>query len=417
LRGKTARLNISRFIAQRVAFNSQHSFSRFIIRLAIAATAISVMAMILTIAFTKGFQHAIATKMYSFSGHIRVQRFEPEKSAISEDKPVTASDSVLSILKNDPDVESVQAFATKDAILKGPESFEGLKLKGVEPGYSFSHLQEFLKSGKWIQFPDSGYSSEINISSYTANQLKLKTGDKLFTYFIQPDGSKRVRPLIVAGIFKTGIEYYDRVSALVDIRLIQRLNNWGPGEIGGYEIFIRDYSIADSVSNRIFDKLPHLWSSRSITEIYGNIFDWLNLHDTTVIIVIVIMVLVAILNLVTCLIILLLERTHMIGLLKSLGSRDSTIQKVFLYHGALITFGGIILGNLLGLLICWLQQHYGFITLPEDTYFISTAAVRITWQQVCWVNAGTFIICFTILLLPSFFIIRRLTPVQAIAFD
>jgi lipoprotein-releasing system permease protein len=410
-------LNISRFIARRVAFNSQHSFSRFIIRLAIAATAISVMAMILTIAFTKGFQYAIATKMYSFSGHIRVQRFEPEKSAISEDKPVTASDSVLSILKNDPDVESVQAYATKDAILKGPESFEGLKLKGVEPGYSFAHLQDFLKSGKWIQFPDSGYSSEINISSYTARQLKLKTGDKLFTYFIQPDGSKRVRPLVVAGIFKTGIEYYDRVSALVDIRLIQRLNNWDPGEIGGYEIFIKDYTKADSVSNRIFDKLPHLWSSRSISEIYGNIFDWLNLHDTTVIIVIIIMVLVAILNLVTCLIILLLERTNMIGLLKSLGSRDSTIQKVFLYHGALITFGGIILGNLFGLLICWLQQHYGFITLPEDTYFISTAAVRITWQQIFWVNAGTFVICFTILLLPSYFIIRRLSPVQAIAFD
>jgi len=410
-------LNISRFIARRVAFNSQHSFSRFIIRLAIAATAISVMAMILTIAFTKGFQHAIATKMYSFSGHIHVQHFEPEKSAIAEETPVKMNDSVLFILKNDPDVASVHAFATKDAILKGPESFEGLKLKGVSADYSFDRLRDFLQSGRWIHFPDSGYSNEINLSSYTANQLKLKTGDKLFTYFIQPDGSKRVRPMVVAGIFKTGIEYYDRVSALVDIRLIQRLNNWGPGEIGGYEVFIKDYTMADSVSNRIFDKLPHLWNSRSVTEIYGNIFDWLNLHDTTVVIVIIIMVLVAILNLVTCLIILLLERTQMIGLLKSLGSRDRTIQQVFLYHGALITFGGIILGNFAGLLICWLQQHYGFITLPEDTYFISTAAVRITWQQICWVNAGTFVICFSVLLLPSYFIIRRLSPVQAIAFD
>jgi lipoprotein-releasing system permease protein len=410
-------LNISRFIARRIAFNSEHSFSRFIIRLAIAATAISVMAMILTIAFTKGFQHAISEKMYSFSGHIRVQRFEPEKSAITEEKPLTINDSVLFILQQDPDVESVQAYATKDAILKGPESFEGLKLKGVERGYSFAHLQTFLQSGRWIRFPDSGYSSEINLSAYTANQLKLKTGDKLFTYFIQPDGSKRVRSMVVAGIFKTGIEYYDQVSALVDIRLIQRLNNWGPRDIGGYEIFIRDYRIADSVSNRIFDKLPHLWNSRSINEIYGNIFDWLNLHDTTVIIVIVIMVLVAVLNLVTCLIILLLERTHMIGLLKSLGARDRTIQQVFLYHGALITFGGIILGNLFGLLSCWLQQRYGIITLPEETYFISTAAVRITWQQVCWVNAGTFMICFAVLLLPSFYIIRRLSPVKAIAFE
>ena len=410
-------MNISRFIARRVAFNSQHSFSRFIIRLAIAATAISVMAMILTIAFTKGFQHAIATKMYSFSGHIHVQRFEPEKSAIAEETPVTINDSVLLILKNDPDVESVQAFATKDAILKGPESFEGLKLKGVPAGYSFDHLQSFLQSGRWIHFPDSGYSNEINISTYTANQLKLKTGDKLFTYFIQPDGSKRVRPMVVAGIFKTGIEYYDQINALVDIRLIQRLNNWSAGEIGGYEVFVKDYTMADSVSNRIFDKLPHLWNSRSIDEIYGNIFDWLNLHDTTVVIVIIIMVLVAILNLVTCLIILLLERTQMIGLLKSLGSRDRTIRRIFLYHGALITFGGLILGNIAGLLICWLQQRYGFIRLPEETYFISTAAVKITWLQICLVNAGTFVICFAVLLLPSFFIIRRLSPVKAITFD
>ncbi len=151
--------------------------------------------------------------------------------------------------------------------------------------------------------------------------------------------------MIVAGTFKTGIENYDRVNALVDIRLIQRLNNWTNREIGGYEIFIKDYSMADSVSNRIFDKLPRRWNSQSITEIYGSLFDWLNLQDTTIIIVIVIMVLVAILNLVTCLIILLLERTRMIGLLKSLGSRDRTIQQVFLYHGALITFGGIIAGQ------------------------------------------------------------------------
>jgi len=410
-------LNFPGFIARRIAFNSQHSFSRFIIRLATAATAISVMAMILTIAFAVGFKYAISNKMYGFSGHIRVQHFEPEKAEISEEKPVLMNDTVLSNIQNDPEVVSVHAFASKDAILKGPESFEGLKLKGVDKGYSFDHLQEFLMAGRWIRFPDSGYSNEINISSYTANQLKLKVGDKLFTYFIQPDHSKRVRPMIVAGIFKTGIENYDRVNALVDIRLIQRLNNWTTQEIGGYEIFIRDYSNADSVSNRIYDKLPHGWNSQSITEIYENIFDWLNLQDTTIIIVIIMMVLVAILNLVTCLIILLLERTHMIGLLKSLGSRDSSIQQIFLYHGALITFGGILLGDFLGLLIYWLQNRYGFIKLPEESYFISTAAVRISWQQVCWVNLGTFIVCFAILLLPSFFIIRKLTPVKAIAFN
>ncbi len=410
-------MNFSRFIAGRLAFNRQHSFSRFIIRLAIAATAISVMAMILTIAFAVGFKYAIAEKMFGFSGHIRVTHYNLENTDTALVKPAEGSDSVLMLLKSDPAATYVSAFATKDAILKGPESFEGLKLKGVDSGYAFAHLNEFLKSGRWIHFPDSGYSNEINISSYTADQLKLKTGDKLFSYFIQPDGSKRVRPLVVAGIFKTGIENYDRVNALVDIRLIQRLNNWSAGEIGGYEIFIRDYEMADSVSNRMYSKLPHLWDSHSIAEIYRSIFDWLNLQDTTIVIVIVMMVMVAILNLVTCLIILLLERTHMIGLLKSMGSRDRNIQRIFLYHGALITFGGILLGDFFGLLICWVQNRFGFITLPEDSYFISTAAVRINWQQVAWVNLGTFVVCFIVLLIPSFFIIRRLSPVKAIAFN
>jgi lipoprotein-releasing system permease protein len=375
------------------------------------------MAMILTIAFTQGFQDAIAQKMYGFSGHIRVQHFEPERVDIAEEQPIAANDTVLQAIRADPEVLTAQPFATKYAIVKGPESFEGLLLKGINKNYNFHHLQGFLKSGHWISFPDTAYSNEINLSSYTANQLNLHTGDKLFTYFIQPNGSPRVRPMKVAGIFKTGIEDYDRINAIVDIRLIQRLNNWQPNEIGGYEIFIKDYQMADSISNRIFYKLPPGWNSRSISEIYGNIFDWINLQDTTIAIVIIIMVLVAILNLVTCLIILLLERTHMIGLLKSLGAPDKTIQRVFVFHGALITFGGLILGNGLGLLICWLQQRYGFITLPEDSYFISTAAVKIAWQQVLWVNLGTFLICFAILLIPSFMIIRKLTPVKAMRFD
>src|SRR5450631_197964 len=172
-------LNLPRFIARRIAFNSEHSFSRFIIRLAITATAISVMAMILTIAFAQGFKYAIGEKMYAFSGHIRVQYFDAGKTEIAEEKPIAINDTVFSIIKNDPEVISVHAYATKDAILKSRESFEGLKLKGVEPAYSFAHMQRFLKSGSWIHFPDSGYSSEINVSAYTANKLNIKTGDKL----------------------------------------------------------------------------------------------------------------------------------------------------------------------------------------------------------------------------------------------
>lgn len=408
-------MNVAAFIAKRIAFNKQQSFSRFIIRLAIAATTISVAAMLLTLAFTNGFQYEISRKMFSFSGHLRVKHYEPSRTAIAEETPVERNDTVVRILQSDPQVKTVQAFAARNAIIKGPESIEGVLLKGVEKNYDFSNLEGFLKSGSWLQFPDSGYSSQINLSVYTANQLRVKAHDRVFVYFIQPDGSRRVRPVTVAGTFKTGIEDYDKTFAIADLRLIQRLNDWSPSEIAGYEVFLRDYNLLDSTGNRLFQELPGGWNVRSTREIYANIFDWLNLQNTTIAIVLIIMIIVAILNLITCLIILLLERTHMIGILKAIGSRDRSIQRIFLYHGAIITLFGILFGNLMGLSICWLQTRYGFITLPEDAYFISKAVVRLEWWHIVLVNAGTFLVCFVVLMIPTV-ITRKIQPARAISF-
>ncbi|HMH32811.1 MAG TPA: FtsX-like permease family protein [Puia sp.] len=408
-------MNVAAFIAKRIAFNKQQSFSRFIIRLAIVATSISVAAMLLTFAFTNGFQYAIAQKMFSFSGHIRVQQFEASKATIAEEMPMTGNDTVLQVLRAEPEVMTIQPFATKNAIIRGNESIETVLLKGVDQHYDFKQLDPFLQSGRWIQFPDSGYSNEINLSSYTASQLKLHPNDKIVTYFIQPDGSRRARPMKVAGIFKTGIEDYDKLIAIADLRLIQRLNNWNKDEIGGYEIFLKDYHKLDSVSSRIFSQLPDTWNSRTIEEIYPGIFDWLNLQDTSIAITIIIMIIVAILNLITCLIILLLERTRMIGLLKAVGSSNGSIQKIFLYHGAVITISGMLFGNIAALLLCWLQQRYGFITLPEDAYFISKAVVKLAWWHIALIDTGTFVICFLVLMIPTI-IIRNIQPARAIAF-
>ncbi|MES1221075.1 MAG: FtsX-like permease family protein [Bacteroidota bacterium] len=408
-------MNVSAFIAGRIAMNRQQSFSRFIIRLAIAATIISVGAMILTVAFTNGFQYAISRKVYSFWGHIRVQRYEPDKVAIAEETPIEVNDTVLSLLHSNKNIKSIQPFGTKNAIIKGPESIEGVLLKGVEKKYDFNALNSFLKEGRWIRFSDTGYSNEINLSAYTAKQLKLKTNDKIFVYFIQPDGSRRVRQMVIAGIFKTGIEDYDKLIAICDLALIQRLNNWNKNEIGGYEIFVNNTEMIDSVNNEMLRELPQEWNSRTIMDVYQNIFDWLNLQDKTVAIVIIIMAIVAILNLITCLLILALERTRMVGILKAIGAGDVTVQKIFLYHGGIITVSGIIFGNIFGLLVCWLQQRYGFITLPEDSYFISKAIVKLEWWHVALINAGTFIICFLTLIIPTF-IIRKLQPVKAIQF-
>jgi lipoprotein-releasing system permease protein len=408
-------LNVAAFIARRIAFNRQRSFSRFIIRLAITATVISVAAMLLTLAFTNGFQYAISQKVYNLWGHIRVQHFSPNSAIITEELPIDKNDTVLRTLRDNKDVQTVQAFATKNAIVRSSEGIQGVMLKGVERDYDFKNLSGFLKSGRWIHFPDSGYSNDIVLSSYTANQLKIKLGDKIMIYFIRLGESPRVRPMNVSGIFKTGIEDYDKLIAIGDLKLIQRLNNWNANQIGGYEIFVKDYRKADTVNNLIFDQLPQAWSSRTIEDVYPNIFDWLNLQNITIAIVLVIMIVVATLNLVTCLIILVLERTRMIGILKAVGTPNLSIQQIFLYQGAIITLFGMAIGNAAGLLICWLQQRYGFITLPEEAYFISKAVVKLEWWHILLVNGGTFLICFLVLMIPTV-VVRRMQPARAIQF-
>jgi len=406
-------MNVAAFIARRIAFNRQRSFSRFIIRLAIAATVISVAAMLVTLAFTNGFQYAVGQKVFNFWGHIRVQHFPPATGTLAEELPIQKNDTVLRMLRSNSDIRTVQAFATKNAVIRSKEGFEYVLLKGVERDYAFDNLQGFLKSGRWPRFTDSGYSNEIVLSAYTAGQLKISAGDKVQVYFIQ--SPPRVRPVVVTGIFKTGIEDYDKSIAIGDLKLIQRLNNWTPGEIGGYELFAKDYRDADRADSIIFSQLPQAWGSRTTEEIYPNIFQWLDLQNTTIVLVLIIMIVVATLNLVTCLIILVLERTRMIGILKAVGTPNLSIQRIFLYQGSYITVFGLVLGNLVGLLICWLQDRYGFIRLREEAYFISKAVVKLEWWHIVLVNAGTFIICFLVLMIPTI-VVRRMQPARAIQF-
>ncbi|MBS1565287.1 MAG: ABC transporter permease, partial [Bacteroidetes bacterium] len=310
---------------------------------------------------------------------------------------------------------SVNPFATKSAVLKTDESIEGVLFKGVEKDYRVSHLGQFMQEGRWPLFPDSSYSREIVLSAPIAKALKLKVGDKVFIYFIQGNGkSPRANRLTVSGIYNTGIEEYKNI-ALGDIRLIQRLNEWSETEIGGYEIFLHHYKRMDKTSEEVFKQLPAGWNSKTIREIYPNIFDWLDLQDNTIVLVLSIMTVVAVLNLIVCLIILVLERTRMIGVLKALGMPNQQLQAVFLYHGSIITISGILFGNLLALLLCWLQQRYGFIKLPEEMYYISKAEVRLEWWHFLLVDGGTFLICFLILFIPTL-IVWRVQPVKAIQF-
>jgi lipoprotein-releasing system permease protein len=409
-------LNIPRFIAQRIAFNPERSFSRFIIRLAVIATTLSVATMIVALSFTEGFQWVISQKVISFWGHIRVEHYEPEQTIIAEETPIDKNDTVLAAIHADPRVGYIDAFATKSAMLKTNEGIEGILFKGVEKDFHFDRLSAFLRQGHWVDFPDSGYSHEVDLSEYTASQLKLHVGDGVLIYFIQPNAPPRARKLQVAGIYKTGIEEYDHNFCLGDLRLIRRLNDWDSTKIGGYEVFVTDYRQTDTINKSLREVLPPEWNSQTIENVYPNIFDWLNLQNRTEVLILIIMTVVAVLNLITCLIILVLERTRMVGILKAVGSNDFIIQRIFLAHAAFITGWGIFLGTALGLGLCWVQEKTGLIKLDEDAYYVPVAPVKIIYWQVGLVDLGTLVICFLVLLIPVQ-LIRRISPVRAIRFN
>ena len=374
--------------------------------------------MIVTLSFVNGFQETVSQKVFSFWGHVRIGYRQPLKASIAEEVPIEEKDSLVHSIRMMPEVTSIHPFATKYAILKTPDEMEGVLLKGLDSTYNFNHLNAFLQEGRWIHFNDSTYSREIVISTYTARQLNLKVNDRVLIYFIGSQGSIRPDKLTITGIYKTSIEEYDKTYAIGDIKLIQRLNGWDAHKIGGYEIFLKNYRQMGSVSDSIFNNplFPQLWDTKTIQEIYPNIFDWLNIQDTNQNILITIMVIIAVINLITCLIILVLERLRMIGILKALGASNWTIQKIFLNHAMLITLTGVILGTILALGLLWLQQATGFVRLQEEAYYMRVAVVKIVWWQVIAVISGTLLVSLLVLFIPSF-IVRRIQPIKAIRFS
>jgi lipoprotein-releasing system permease protein len=410
-------LGLSYHIAKRIAFNKQQSFSRFIIRLSVVATAVSIIAMIITLAFVNGFQEKVADKIFGFWGHIRVQKYETGKSLISEELPLTKNTAVENSMATTPGVVAYQSFATKSAVLESQNDIEGVLIKGIEKNENHTALKQFLVAGRWIQFTDSLYSKETLVSDAVAKALQIKINDTIKVHFVaaNSDAQKTYRKLVVVGFYHTGIDEYDKLFMIADINLIRRINNWEPNQIGGYEVFINQYQHLDAISSALSNALPSEWMSKSIKEVYPNIFDWLDIQDVNRNVVFIVMGIVALINLITCLLILMLERTNMIGLLKSMGATGWTIQKIFIVYASFITLAGVGFGLVIGLGICFLQQATGFITLDEASYYISVAPVKIIGWQVAAVCAGTTIVCFVSLFLPTL-LIPKISPVKAIEF-
>jgi lipoprotein-releasing system permease protein len=410
---KTQILNFEYFISSKIIRGQGKSFSKPIVRIAIGSIAISVMVMFIAIAIVKGFQYEIRSLVIGFAGHVQISEYNMNSS--TEESPIYPDSVTINYLDKNPDIGSYHQVSRKAGIIKTNNEIEGIILKGVDHNYNWDFFKDRLIDGNLPSINDSTRSKDVLISKTIADKLKIKTGDKINTYFIFQKYQKG-RALKVSGIYKSGMEEFDNVMIIGDLKQIQSLNKWKNGEYTGLEIYLKDVDKLDQVSQNIYQNIDYSLSAKSIKQVYPEIFDWLKLQDMNVIIILVVMVIVASVSMISILLILILERTNMIGILKALGSPNKGIQKIFLYQSAYIIGRGVIIGNVISFILCFIQIRYGIITLDQETYYVSTVPLRFEWLDILLLNLGTITICTLILIIPSM-IISKVKPSDAIRFD
>jgi len=405
-------LNTEYFIARRIAIKSERTFSKLIVRIAIAGVMLSLAVMMLSIAIIKGFKTEIQEKVRGFVGDVRIFKLDLNNSF--ELTPFVASPKTLSDLKNNKDIAYFQPYATKPAIISANDEVEGINFKGIDGNYNWDYISKHLVSGRIINFADSAKATkEILISSFTANRLKLKTGDNFIMYFVQ--NPPRKRPFKIVGIYDIGVEEIDKSFVLGDINIIRRLNNWQPNEIGGIEIKLKNFARLQTASDKIYASMEINLKSESVKEYFPNIFTWLSLLDVNTRVLLILMMIVGVINMITALLIMILERTNMIGMLKAFGMTDFSIMKIFLYNALYLVGIGLILGNILGLGLGFLQQYTHIFKLNQSSYYLAYVPVELHLTDVLLLNIATILICFTVLILPSL-LVSRVSPLKAIRF-
>jgi len=368
--------------------------------------------MILSLAIKRGFKQEIREKVRGFSGDIQVVKFDLNNSY--ENSTVTADPVFVKKALSNKLIERVMPFATKPGIIKANDEIEGVVLKGVDKNYDRAFFQKNLVSGRVLDFSDTVASKkQLLISQITANRLKLKVGDKILMYFVQEP--LRRRPFTIQGIYSTGIEDVDKTYVIGDMELIARLNNWSATEIGGYEIKITDFDRLDEAGRAVDNILPQKLKSYTITDNYPTIFAWLSLLDGNTNVILVLMIIVAVINMISALLIMILERTAMIGILKAIGATNWNIQKVFLYNAFYLIGLGLLLGNLFGIGFGLFQYYTHFLKLDQASYYMSFVPVQFNSADIIFLNVGTLLICLLVLTGPSM-LVTRIDPVKAIQY-
>ena len=411
-------MNYELFIAKRLITSKKYksSISSPIIKIGMIAIALGIIVMLISIATGIGLQKKIREKVSGFNGHVQIVNYDSNNSLVSV-KPISTNQSFYPVFQNVKGIQSVQVFAQKAGIIKTKSDFEGIILKGVGADYNWNFFKEYLVDGMLPKYTDKR-SDAILVSKSIADRLHLQVADTIAVWFIRANPNKlpQIRKLFIKGIYKSDFLEFDNTFVIGDIKHIQRLNKWKPDEVGGFEVLLEDFDQIDTLSKEIRAELPPTLNSYSIKEKFPYVFEWISLFDSNIIAIIIIMVLVAGFNMVTALLVLILERTQMIGILKALGDTDWHIRKIFLYQATYLIVRGILYGNIIGLALLFIQKHFGIIRLNPETYYVDTVPVYLSVGYIVILNVGVVVLSYVMLLLPSYFI-TKISPVKAIRFE
>jgi lipoprotein-releasing system permease protein len=412
-------MNFEYFIARRIAAHKDYksSISAPIIKIAILAISLGMITMLISVATSVGLQKKIKEKVSAFNGDLIITNFDTNNSDDSQ-VPISMQQDFYPNFTISDNVSHIQITASKGAVIRTQTDFEGVIVKGVGPDYNWSYFEDFLTQGVLPTYTTPQMSNQVLISEYLANRLGLKVGDKALAYFFNKNSSTppRTRAFTITGLYNSGFQQFDAQFIIGDIRHIQRLNKWEPDQIGAFELFVKDFDFIEQTNNEVYDAIGSMLDTQTIRNRFYAIFEWLELFDFNVILIIVMMIIVAGFNMITDILVLILERTKMIGILKVLGSDNWSVRKIFIYNAMYLVGVGLFWGNIIGIGLLLLQQHFDLFALDPNTYYVSQVPVYLHWSYIVALNVGTLLLCFLILLIPSY-IISKISPVQAIRFE
>ncbi len=410
-------LNYELFIAKRIIAGKKYknSISSPIIKIAITAIALGIIIMLIAVATASGLQTKIRDKMAGFKGHVQIVNYDNNNSDVST-TPINIEQDFYPEFKNIEGIKNVQIFASKGGIIRTNTDFEGIVFKGVSSDYDWSFFKEYLIAGAFPDF-DQSRTKEVLLSQTIMNRLQLKLNDTIAATFLKTTSSKLPsnRKYRICGIYNSGFAPFDKNMMIGDIREVQRLNKWTENQVGGFEVLLNDFNDIEEKSEQIYRDISGTLNANSITKLYPTVFEWIKLFDNNVWFIIGIMILIAGINMITALLVLILERVQMIGILKALGSHNASIRKIFLYNASYLILKGLFWGNVIGLSIIGVQYFFKIITLNPETYYVATMPVHISISVILALNIGTLVLCFLMLIIPSF-IITKINPSKSIKF-